>query len=78
MVYKGYILPIGGLYATYHLLGEPETAIEPRFAKAPVLEVCYVWLWRHACAPDFRQWLVLLEHSCWKRGKTRTPKTTLL
>ena len=28
MVYKWYILPIGGLYATYHLLGEPETAIE--------------------------------------------------
>ena len=25
MVYKWYILPIGGLYATYHLLGEPET-----------------------------------------------------
>ena len=28
MVYKWYILPIGGLYATYHLLGEPETTIE--------------------------------------------------
>ena len=28
MVYKWYILPIGGLYATYHLLGEPETIIE--------------------------------------------------
>ena len=27
----------------------------PRFAKAPALEVCYGWLWRHACAPDFRQ-----------------------
>ena len=27
-IYKWYILPIGGLYATYHLLGEPETAIE--------------------------------------------------
>ena len=25
---KWYILPIGGLYATYHLLGEPETSIE--------------------------------------------------
>ena len=23
-----YILPIGGLYATYHLLGEPETTID--------------------------------------------------
>ena len=28
MVYKWYILPVGGLYATYHLLGEPETTIE--------------------------------------------------
>ena len=28
MVYKWYILPIGGLYATYHLLGEPETTLE--------------------------------------------------
>ena len=27
MVYKWYILPIGGLYATYHLLGEPGTTI---------------------------------------------------
>ena len=26
--YKWYILPIGGLYATYHLLGEPETTID--------------------------------------------------
>ena len=31
MVYKWYILPIGGLYATYHLLGEPETTIEVLF-----------------------------------------------
>ncbi len=30
MVYKWYILPIGGLYATYHPLGEPETTIEIR------------------------------------------------
>ena len=28
MVYKRYILPIGGLYATYHLLREPKTTIE--------------------------------------------------
>ena len=28
MVYKWYMLPIGGLYATYHLLGEPETTID--------------------------------------------------
>ena len=27
-IYKWYILPIGGLYATYHLLGEPETALD--------------------------------------------------
>ena len=28
MVYKWYILPIGGLCITYHLLREPETAID--------------------------------------------------
>ena len=28
MAYKRYILPIGWLYITYHLLGEPETTIE--------------------------------------------------
>ena len=27
-VYTTYILPSGGLYATYHLLREPETTIE--------------------------------------------------
>ena len=27
-VYTTYILPPGGLYATYHLLGEPETTID--------------------------------------------------
>ena len=27
-LYTTYILPIGGLYVTYHLLGEPETTIE--------------------------------------------------
>ena len=31
MVYKWYILPTGGLYATYHLLGEPETTIDVVF-----------------------------------------------
>ena len=28
VVYKWYILPIGGLYGTYHLLREPETTID--------------------------------------------------
>ena len=30
---KWKILPIGGLYATYHLLGEPETTIDPLLKK---------------------------------------------
>ena len=30
-VYTTYILPSGGLYSPYHLLGEPETTIEGRF-----------------------------------------------
>ena len=28
LLYTTYILPSGGLYATYHLLGEPETTID--------------------------------------------------
>ena len=28
LVYKRYILPIGWLYATYHLMQEPETSVE--------------------------------------------------
>ncbi len=32
MVYKWYILPIGGLYATYPLLWEPETTIAKNYA----------------------------------------------
>ena len=30
-LYPSYILPSGGLYASYHLLGEPETTIETAF-----------------------------------------------
>ena len=30
-LYTTYILPSGGLYATYHLLGEPETTIDEMF-----------------------------------------------
>ena len=33
MVYKWYILPIGGLYATYHLLREPKTTIDNSVAE---------------------------------------------
>ena len=38
MVYKWYILPIGWLYGTYHLLREPETAIEPTKPTAALLQ----------------------------------------
>jgi len=33
VVYERYILPIGGLYATYHLLREPETTVDLCIAK---------------------------------------------
>ena len=46
MVYKWYILPIGGLYATYHLLGEPETTIELRS----------FYLRKRHCAHDSCNW----------------------
>ena len=41
MVYKWYILSIGGLCATYHPLGEPETTIEkgPQKERKPVLQL---------------------------------------
>ena len=39
MVYKWYILPIGGLYATYHLLGEPETTIDYQPEQAALAKV---------------------------------------
>ena len=33
---RWYILPIGGLYITYHLLREPETAVDARWAPTMV------------------------------------------
>ena len=38
MVYKWYILPIGWLYATYHLLREPGNSIKEEH---PVQKLCY-------------------------------------
>ena len=38
-LYTTYILPAGGLYATYHLLGEPETTIECVFTARPLFQV---------------------------------------
>ena len=35
-LYTTYILPSGGLYATYHLLGEPETTIDLGFHKQKI------------------------------------------
>ena len=40
MVYKWYILPIGGLYATYHLLREPKTTIESMDSCLVVILLC--------------------------------------
>ena len=36
-IYKWYILPIGGLYGTYHLLREPETTIDREFQHTRML-----------------------------------------
>ena len=39
-VYTTYILPSGGFYATYHLLGEPETTIDQNpLKKIPFLSI---------------------------------------
>ena len=37
MVYKWYILPIGWLYITYHLVREPETAIDLRIDASAII-----------------------------------------
>ncbi len=34
--YIRYILPIGGIYTTYHLLWEPETTIEKRYPRVQI------------------------------------------
>ena len=36
-LYTTYILPSGGIYATYHLLGEPETTIDLRSSGSKLL-----------------------------------------
>ncbi len=41
-LFATYILPSGGLYATYHLLGEPETTIETWESKFENEAVRYV------------------------------------
>ena len=59
-LYTTYILPSGGLYATYHLLGEPETTIEH-----------WAWLVKHL-QPEQAEpsnWLGRLN--CWGLQKTR-------
>ena len=38
-IYKWYILPIGGLYATYHPLKEPEKSIECSCHSVPLLNI---------------------------------------
>ena len=50
-LYTTYILPFGGLYATYHLLGEPETTIE------------YVYSKQDMFIPSNLQWMyITLQH----------------
>ena len=61
-IYKWYILPIGGLYGTYHLLREPETTIEVCqvfFQGAPVK-----WFVIHPDLPsiDFQESTTILKN----------------
>ena len=60
MVYKWYILPIGRLYGTYHLLREPETTIESVLGKKH-----QVFLVGCPAAP-------LLSKACWKNSSRRS------
>ena len=55
MVYKWYILPIGGLYATYHLLGEPETTIDDfgwKFTQPLKLRFLHLKRWNLLVVPS--------------------------
>ena len=40
-LYTTYILPSGGLYATYHLLGEPETTIDNIYLLSVLYPISY-------------------------------------
>ena len=53
MVYKWYILPIGGLYITYHLLREPGTTID-WWLNQPIWKICAV-VKLHRNFPNFYQ-----------------------
>ena len=44
ILYTTYILPSGGLYATYHLLREPETTIDSRIVAQCFKEPGILWI----------------------------------
>ena len=83
-LYTTYILPSGGLYATYHLLGEPETTIEV-LERVPVLlavtkkqrliktETSRLELFFHACS-----YLCCSMHSNFPRVATSLKSTKKL
>ncbi len=72
-LYTTYILPSGGLYATYHLLREPKTTIEPRtFSRC--FWVLYVLVFcRCSLMSPLLGLRCFLDAKNWpgKRGKTR-------
>ena len=69
MVYKWYILPIGRLYATYHLLGEPEATIDKRvvFKYREMICQCVVHI---PDLPDVRVFLLADKASQVPEGKS--------
>ena len=81
-IYKWYILPIGGLYATYHLLGEPKTAIDWRTSLAshfswrgykPVLIIASTcWSSQRMKYLTSRNWALPPEKKKWHRAPVAT------
>ena len=54
-LYTAYILPIGWLYATYHLLREPGNSIDLKRKNE------WIWLWIDGCLNDFCFQVCLFE-----------------
>ena len=69
MVYKWYILPIGWLYITYHLLGEPETTIETCWVSYCTIDYNLLLSGSPICKHTHTAWVYLVPvGKGWEQG----------
>ena len=69
MVYKWYILPIGWLYITYHLLGEPETTIETCWVSYCTIDYNLLLSGSPICKHTHTAWVYLIPvGKGWEQG----------